>query len=323
MFVSCYDVPIPIGKMNWTRPNLDRGTLVEAVVKVPDMFVGPLPHRHRGHLLFPVGTFKDWWDTRLLRYACEELKCDVKLLRQLESDEAPILKEFGELMTQLSSTENEELGRIWKIFGLRLTGKFGQHRQRTEIAHISEIKDQTGYYPIDEQEIYHERTVYMDGNKSPYIKPAVNMRIRSEAQLRHLKYLLKAKHVYYCDTDSVYTDTIQPAGVHPGELRQIDFAKRAYFIGCKFYGYINREGLLKQKTSGFRDTELTEGDFKKLLRGEELPKTYETMSNWREILRGKGVTLVQSPRQLKEPEFQNRLAMGLETYPVKLKERIK
>lgn len=323
MFMSCYDTPIPIGKMGWCRPNIDKGVLAEAKVHIPDsMHIGPLPYRdpnRQNHLIYPVGDIKGWWDMVLLRNAVK-LGCDVTLLRQLDGAEAPILDDFGKMVGKLGDLSNAEMGKLWKIFGLRLTGKFGQHRLRTEIRHISDIEDQTGWYPIDASEIYQETTTYQTGNRSPYIKPAVNMRIRSEASVRHLNLLLKAKDPYYSDTDSIYTTVPQEVGTIPGTLRQIDFAQKGWFIGTKFYGYVNKAGILKQKTAGFRDFHLTEEDFNKLLVGKDVAGTFVTMGNWREILKGKGVERLNHSHTFSEKPLNNRIMDGIKTRPIKLPE---
>ena len=324
MYLSCYDVPVPIGKMMWTANNLDEGTITNAWVKVPDVQIGPLPKRWKGRLIFPVGTYRGWWDSRELQFACNYLGVDCKVLRQLKCDEEPILKGFGEYISELSEGANPDLGKIWKLFGLRLCGKFGQHRFRTEVTHISDIEDFTGYYPIDSSEIYHERIVKLEGNRSPYIKPAINMRIRSEARIRHLKYMMQAGNVFYCDTDSVYTTTVMPTGDEPGDLHLLDTAQRAYFIKLKLYGYINKWGLLKQISSGYSEFKLCEYDFQKLLEGKEIEGTYKVMGSWRESLEGQGVKMRSNElTPVSRMRFENRVKEGLETLPIKLEEKEK
>jgi len=318
MFVSCYDVPMPTGKMHWIKPNLDQGTLAEAKVKIPDMKIGPLPYRFRGRLTFPVGEFKSWWDITELRNAAEKYGVDITLTRQLECSEEPVLKEFGEVLGALRKVSNVEMGRIWKIFGLRLSGKFGQHRSRTIVKHITEIENLCGYVPMEASETYHERTTSSNGHRSPYVKPALNMRVRSEARVRHLDYLSSVKTLYYCDTDSVHTNEEMSLGPDVGELHLVGVAQKAYYIGCKFYGYVDEKGTLRQRTAGFSDYELTEYDLKKLLEGQEIEHDFERLESWREILKGRGVNMASIPRRLKSPPFPNRVVDGLDTYPIKL-----
>lgn len=318
MFMSCYDIPVPVGKMTWRNPKVDNGVLAEAVVKVPDMLIGPLPYRHEGRLIFPIGEFKGWWDMVELRNAVK-LGVDIKLIRQLEGSEEPVLKPFGEFIDSLSRGCNTDMARIWKLFGLRLSGKFGQHRIKTEIKHVKDVKEDE-YNPLDRSEIYHEVLAKTNQHKSPYIKPAINMRIRAEARVRHLNRMLEARDVYYCDTDSIYTTKELELGDNPGDLGYVDFAKRAYFINGKFYGYVNSEGILRQKTAGYRDYQLTEFDFKRILKGEEIPVTFKRIGDWKSVLREMGVKMEDRRFTYKQPEFTNRV-MGEElTSPIKLQD---
>ena len=327
MFMSCYDVPVPIGKLLWAVPNIDRGTLAYAKVKIPkDFYIGPLPYRDADprRLLFPVGELKErWWDTRLLKFATE-LGCDLKIIKQLRADEEPVLKNFGEYVYSLRMSDSSEAkSRLWKLFGLRLSGKFGQSRWQSRILHADNIKDYTGSYPIDENEEYHEFQVYMKGHRTPYIKPAISMRIRSEASIRHTKLLLEALrkgNIYYCDTDSVVCDTDLPTGKDLGDLKLVNRAVKGYFIQPKFYGYITNLGVLHQVTAGFRDFRLDEEDFKNLLNGKKsVEDSYLGLTNWRKILGGKQVARESRHRKI-SPKlgFRNRRLVKGNTKPIHL-----
>lgn len=317
MYTSCYDTPVPVSKMNWIAPRMDRGTLAEARVSVPkDMFIGPLPYRILGRLIFPVGVFKGWWDMCELRNAAK-LGVDITLVRQLECEELPILKEFGDYVSQLRKVEQEST--IWKLLGLRLSGKFGQSRIRSEIRQVEEIEELEGWTPIDKDETYYERQIYVGGKKSPYIKPAISMRVRAEARVRHLAYMNEAKDVYYCDTDSVHTTSILPIGSEAGQLQLTDIAERAYFIRCKLYGYINDKKQLIQRSAGFRDFKLLERDFAELLAGGTVVQSFQSPGDWKGIMKGKGVQLINRHRSVKsEVEFENRKSIGLDTEPLSL-----
>lgn len=321
MYTSCYDVPVPVGELEWTPSKDLVGTLAEAKVKVPDNFqIGPLPYREsklEGHLIFPIGEFQGWYDVRELKNAVR-LGCDVQVVRQLKGEERPVLKAFGEYVTQLRLHSNEDMGRIWKLFGIRLSGKFGQHRERMDIVHIEEIEDLTGYVPLDEKEVFHSKVITQTGSKSPYIKAAINMRIRAEARNRHLSVLL-GTDPYYCDTDSVFTNMKLPTGIYPGQLQKLDLAKRGYFIHCKFYGYVTRRGVFKQKASGYRDFKLSEYEFKKLLEGKELSCTFQSMPGWIDILSKGSLQMIDRHRTARSNlEFSNRIQGGLETYPIRV-----
>ena len=325
MYTSCYDTAVPVGKLCWDRINIDTGTLAEAFVKVPTHFtVGPLPFRLHGRLIFPVGEFKGWWDLKELRYAIS-LGCDVSIKRQLTADEAPVLAEFGAKVSELRTSANFEMSKVWKLMGLRLCGKFGQHRTSTVIKHVKDIKDFTGFYPIDSNEIYHEAVVHLDGRKSPYIRAAINMRIRSEARMRHLNLMLQASQfgdVFYCDNDSIFTNVEMPTSEEQGSLQELDFAQRLYLIRCKMYGYVDVLDKLRQKTAGFSDEKLTEADFQKVIDGGELTIQSRTIGDWKNILAGHGVQLIQTPRKVCGPEsIDNRVFEGTGTRPIILGKR--
>jgi len=325
MFMSCYDVPVPVGKLLWTTPNIDTGTLARARVKVPTSFyIGPLPVRYRGRLTFPVGELPPcWWDTRWLQFAAG-LGCDISILQQLRADEEPILKDFAEDTYSLRVNSTKEIeSRLWKLFGLRLSGKFGQSRWQSRIVHTNEIKDYTGSYPMDANEEYHEFTEYISGHKAPYIKPAISMRIRSEAGIRHTKLLLEALsrgEIYYCDTDSIATNATLPIGKGLGELQLVNKALRGYFIQCKFYGYVSPMGVLHQTSAGFRDFRLDEEDFKRLLEGRKVDEGfYLSLSNWREVLKKAAVRKVNRHRKISGIlGFKTRRQLGKDTRPLVL-----
>lgn len=327
MYTSCYDIQVPIGKMMWSTPNLDTGTLARAKVKVPlDSIIGPLPYRHHGRLIYPVGEFEGWWDTRLLDFVVTYCGVDLSIVSQLRADEEPILKTFGEYVQSISEGVNDQESRVWKLFALRLSGKFGQHRTSTEIKHITDIEEMDGWSPIDKEETYHERTVHLNGHRSPYIKPAINMRIRAEASRRHLAFMLRAgpENVYYCDTDSVYTTSKLPVGKQPGQLRLLDHAVRGYFIRPKLYGYVTADSTgkemakMKQRASGFHDFKLGESDFERLLRGEGIQNNFRSLGNWKMVLRGEDIRLIERQRIARSIEFDNRIVDGRETRPIRL-----
>jgi len=325
MFMSCYDVPVPIGKLLWTTPNIDTGTLARARVKVPTSFyIGPLPVRYRGRLTFPVGDLPPgWWDTSWLRFAAE-LGCDISILQQLRADEEPILKDFAEDTYRFRVNSTKEIeSRLWKLFGLRLSGKFGQSRWQSRIVHADEIKDYTGSHPLDANEEYHEFTEYISGHRAPYIKPAISMRIRSEAGIRHTKLLLEALSrgdLYYGDTDSIVTSATLPIGKGLGELQLVNKALRGYFIQCKFYGYVSPMGVLHQTSAGFRDFRLDEEDFEKLLDGKTVDEGfYLSLSNWREVLKKAAVRKINRHRTISSTlGFRNRRQLGKDTKPLRL-----
>jgi len=340
MYVSCYDTEIPVGEMTFLNKrdiSMDRGTLAFAKVHVPeDWFMGPLPFHIGTSLLFPVGKFEGWWDMKELRYA-EGLGIKVDLQMQLECEEAPVLEPFGQMMIALrrkaSLDENFELTRLWKALGVQLVGKFAQNTRRTKIKHIStfnSVKEMEGWTFLDSDEQYLEGDRVLNNALRKHLlktlKPAVAMRIRAEARIRHHKEMMVAQAqvgtdgLFYCDTDSVYTNATLEIGEFAGQLQEIGKATRAYFIMRKFYGFVTPEGVLRQRSSGFSGYKLTEKQFSSLLGGEELrivtPGTILTSPS--DLIRGNPTTSIHKERNIRTSTTQNREIVGMTTKPIKL-----
>ena len=315
MYVSCYDTPVPIGKMFWTKKNIDKGTIAEATVQVPkDWYIGPLPYRREGRLIFPVGEITSVWDIKELQNAVR-LGCDLIIRRQMIADEEPVLAEFGKYVLSLRSQGKQE---FWKMFGLSLSGKFGQGRWRDTVKHIEDIKDdRTDWTPLDKDELYFIKKEYSSG-RLPYIKPAVAMRVRAEARIRHLRSLLQAKElgdIFYCDTDSVYTTSKIETKGQPGELTLFGKASRGYFIRQKLYALV-QNGRLKQTSAGYSDLKLSEDDFRKILEGEEVRVVEENLPNFKEVLKAGEVELLTHVRKIKKDQGSSRVSEGMDTRPI-------
>ena len=320
MFVSCYDSPVPIGKMQWIKPDIDRGTIVEASVKVPkDLYIGPLPYRRPSGLIFPTGEFSGWWDTTELRYATSlGVGVEYILRRQLCCEEEPILKEFKDKVVPLRAKDTVD---IWKLFGLSVSGKFGQSRWRNIIKHHTEIQDFQGCMPLDSEERYFQFPQYIGGN-APYIKPAISMRVRSTARVRHLEMLLDALSrgdIYYCDNDSIFTSAILPTSTKVGDLSYIGKATRGYFIRPKLYALVYGDRLT-QRSAGYSDTKLLEKDFQDLLNGKEIILEQPRLPSIRDLVEGK-IFLSSTSRTLTGDWGSSRISMGDTTEPIHIKEK--
>ncbi len=322
MYTSCYDVPVPVGELRWDRPNLETASLVEAKVKIPrDCYIGPLPYRDKtGRLLFPRGELPPtWWDARELRNAVEKFGVDVSIRRALRADEEPILEGFGRYMSYLRNDINSPLARYWKLFGVAPSGKFGQSRWRDVTRHVTQVRNFRGAVPIDRDELYFRSIEYVKG-KSPYIKPALTMRIRAEARIRHLDYLIEAKqngNIYYCDTDSVFCDHQFPTTEKPkpGELTYLGKIERGYFIRQKLYGLVIN-GQLIQKSAGYSDLKLSEEDFRRLLDGSTVELEVNDLPDYRQVLTSGDLELIKSKRRISAAFLPNREEIGNDSLPI-------
>jgi len=316
MYVSCYNTPVPVGKLKWTKAGAEIGGLAEAKVKIPkDLYIGPLPVRIGDRLCFPVGEINKptWWDTRELLFAAENFGVDITIRRQLAAREEPVLAEFGKFVGNLRGTKQDE---YWKMFGLAVSGKFGQSRWRDVIKHYRDIEDYTNWCPINKDEIYFSNKEYI--KRSPYIRTAIAMRIRAEARIRHLSIIKEAYSkgdIFYGDTDSIFTTSEMPSGDKVGELTYIGTAERGYFIKQKLYALIE-EGVMRQKSAGYSDLNLQEEDFKDLLKGKEIQIESHTLSSFRNILQEKEVQFIEGWRKVKGSNSDNRVALENDTRPL-------
>lgn len=319
MYTSCYDVPVPIGEMRWVRPDIDNGTLAEATVKIPkDLYIGPLPYRDKGRLTFPVGEPPtSWWDLRELRNAVKNHGVDITIRRQLAADEEPVLDAFGKFINKLRG--ESELSRYWKLFGVSPSGKFGQSRWRDITRYVTEVPNFRGAVPIDKDELYFRNMEYIKG-RSPYIKPAITMRIRAEARIRHLNYLLEAKKhgdIHYGDTDSVFCHHRFPINENPmsGELAYLGKADRGYFIRQKLYGLIT-DGVMTQRSAGYSDLKLSEEDFQKLLKGDKVEFMDGELPDYRRLLSGGDLKRIEGKRSISSSFLPNRIEDGDDSRPI-------
>jgi len=327
MFVSCYDTPVPIGKMNWRFPRMDKGVIARAEVKIPEsMTIGPLPLYLNGRLIFPTGEFEGWWDMVELRYA-KEIGCKVKLVAQLEGEEEAVLSSFGKMICNLRSEASPELGKIWKQLGILLTGKFAQSRPQTTVRHILEIQEdeRDGWEPLSIDSPYFIGNRKKQMNRSA--RPAITMRVRATARVKHHRILMEVLKqggsLYYCDTDSVFCSQgiDLPVGENPGELKHEGDATRGYFLMNKFYAIVDTKGRLWQKSAGFRDLLLKEEELKILLDGEsvKVKGKSKSLSSLKEIVRSGDIRRDNLKTVVRQPYAnQNRTIDGLNTYPYQL-----
>ena len=240
---------------NWLE-NHEGGGVVQCTVRVPKQHIPPLPVK-MGKLAFPCGIIKGTWTYMELESAIKECGCEI-----LEYDLGlhffemqPIFRDFIDTMytlkEQASIDGNESLRTFAKLLQNCGYGYTGMRRD-----------DKTSFLPIDKWEEHihdavtvNEKLGYIEiptEVKADYIQVQVASYVTSYARLELLKALRMADtrgQVFYCDTDSIVTDTPLPDEiVHNTRLGAFKLESqplKAIFLKPKVYAEIieNKEGV--------------------------------------------------------------------------------
>lgn len=209
---SWYETEAP----DWSLEGAARVTLT-----IPACAIGPLPVRapETGELLFPIGEVTGAWCYPEIRAALE---------RGARLDRVHWALEFSETCDPFSSyvadcyarrlrakAAGDELGSIfWKLVLNSLYGKFAQS------SGILTIKNDT------------EFTIPTTGRNANVIWSAY---VTSYARVELLGLLEKTANPYYCDTDSVFSDTQFETSTDLGGLKLEGEYDRTLFKGNKIY----------------------------------------------------------------------------------------
>lgn len=304
-YIDAMDVNVPVGDLRWvSRPKLERGSLAYAEVDVPkDWFISPLGKRinllGKTRPVFPVGRWKSWYDMQELRYA-DSLGVGIKILRQLETEEEPILAAFRDKLLHLISMCPYSMRTLMKAIGVQLIGKLCQLNPRTWITHIDKITDFEGYTPLEETETYWEGPRKVNKGLKKHLdwslKPLISGRVYATARMRHYNYIQEAldkvgsEGIFYFNTDSIATtaDLSAFVGTESGQLKMVWELERAYFLNLNFYGGVDSFGKMRQKISGYNGSSFREADFLTLLRGGTIQKKMGKLSfpSTKDVLEG-------------------------------------
>lgn len=202
---------------NWLENKFGMG-FIHAEVYIPPQHIPPLPVK-MGKLVFPTGRVHGSWTFHELEYAVKE--CGVEVIEVFEvclfKNTYPVFKnfilEFYQMKEQATIDKNESLRTFSKLIQNVGYGYTGMSRDKTQIQAIEKLDD----YDINQVKFINEELGYIEVDsdiKSEYIQVQIASYVTSFARLELLKALRLASqngNVYYCDTDSIVTDTPLPA----------------------------------------------------------------------------------------------------------------
>ena len=262
-YVMCEDLPVEyVGESRRLRD--DYFGFVAAEVIVPETYIPILPVRQE-KLFFPVGRLKAVWTNQELLVA-ENLGCKIqRITKGVYFKTAPILREFVSKLYQLKKTAGEPTRTIAKYLLNSFYGKFGQAPVKR--MYTTEFDAPAKAWPIVHPDgtpsgfAYHERT-----SNAAYLLPHISSAVTSKARLHLLSKL--NEHIYYCDTDSVFTTDVMPTSKELGEWSLVGEGECRFWQPklYKFKGEWKAKGLdRKQSIDAFVD-----GDINRVIRRKSI-----------------------------------------------------
>jgi hypothetical protein len=243
-------------------------------------FFGYLPYRHKGKLLFPVGTFTGWYNFNELRFAISQGVVKIKKVYEIVYSE-PMDTPFDNFVTDIYKKRKETTSELQKLF-LKLLmnslyGKFGQ-KIKSEIIYIKDIDKQ--FKEIQEyqrKKILIKIIPFNSHRKDCHIEiktkksflyhsiPVFSSYITSFARVELLKLLIKYKKSgpLYCDTDSIFFKN-DPEIKNSDEIGR--FKKENKIVteirGLKNYSYIGESRSIFDCIKGIpKNAEKKEGKY--------------------------------------------------------------
>jgi hypothetical protein len=257
-------------------------------VRVPeDMYIPPLPVKRNDRLIFPVGEFKGYWTKYELEYS-RSLGCEI--LEYYEgcafSNAGPIFKNFIETLYKMRLEAKEKDDNVtqmtMKLLMNSCYGRMGINKERSKII----IDDGTfnKVKLIAEIDITENSSIRLsekpERSRTMFSNPAIACFVTSYARVFLHKNMrdVGVKHVYYCDTDSLFTDKPMSLGKELGAMKLEYKCKSACFLLPKTYvneGIIEEDGKekpMKLTMKGFDYKNIrnafTMADFVDYLNGE-------------------------------------------------------
>jgi len=251
-------------------------------VKVPDMYIPPLPFHHEGKLIFPTGTFSSYYThvelRNAMKYGVEILEVGEQLIykKTIKLFETFVLQHYDE-RNKLKALKNP-LEVMEKNVMNNLYGKFSfNYRISSEIIPAHKFKyDMLTDDTVNIQPICDDKFVSLekkDNDPPIYSFPILSAYITSYARITMFKFLNNPKlknKIIATDTDSIFLKDYDGEIETSNELGAMKLedgypVEKAIFIRPKMY-FSN-----KPKCKGVKfDKELGEQQFDDILKGKKI-----------------------------------------------------
>ena len=300
--------------------------IVEATVDIPKQDICPLPILISDKLIFPYGRVRFKWCTEELIYAMENF--NVKLVKvhkliEWKNKCKPFTNFIDKFYKLKKENKGNAKGTVGKLILNSLYGKFGMKEEREEYISKEKFEEAKGLFKeefeltkelFEETKIKRElkilgKTFYVSEEQfwADYILVHIAAHISSYARLELLKKMKELKDkgytVYYCDTDSIFTDC-PPEGFGNVDDKELGFwslereIEEAIFIAAKTYSFITKEGKEKTKMKGV---------FKEyMLKFEAMKKVFESGVLFKHVFSSKRVpTILKQLKNDKKIDFED------------------
>lgn len=290
----------------------DKLGIYNVEVYIPEnVYLPPLPFREEktGKVLFPVGKFETW-----------ATNVELNLLNDIQGAEFKVIKgyywenhtkPFNDYIDYWYNIKQNSSGAMREIAKKHLNclyGKLGQKRNFKQISFKapSDIEtmieknytliwmsntDMTSENIIVDPE-KNQIWVYDEPSHVPYSYVHIALFVTSYARA-HLYNIMKKildrnGNIYYCDTDSIFTDILLETGDNLGELGQEnnDKISKAVFVSPKLYSYVENEKN-KTKAKGCNSEGFTFDNMMEILHGEIYTSKKEGLIGFMEAVKRK------------------------------------
>lgn len=234
-----------------------------------------LPVKLDNKLIFGVGTSKGVYCSAEIEKAVEYgYKIKYKKVYNFK-DEDYIFRGYVDYFYNIKSNSKRGSAQynISKLYLNSLYGKFGQ-RPNKDMYIFNPSKEwvkrnfrEFECLNFDTFEIWKKE--YIFPNK--WVNISLMIFITAYARLELFKIFERVgfEHVYYCDTDSVFTDVLLDTSNDLGALKLEDTIEEAIFLRPKVYSYKNDSEEICIKAKGMKTEMLSYEDFKTALNNED------------------------------------------------------
>lgn len=255
--------------------------LVNASVRIPEMYLPPLPFKHRNRVFFPVGEWKSWFtapDIELLRSTGGVID---KVHEVLHFEPMHDLRDYVLTLYEMRRTTKDPFEKaMLKLLLNSLYGKFAESEEKLELLLNPETLECTHDVPCVDNACIEELFpgAYLRHNSVPrdHAHVIMSSHITSNSRSHLYHFLNQCNRLFYTDTDSLVTKQTFPNSDKLGDLKYEGHINKATFLAPKLY---IRDGKVKAK--GFSN--MTEEKFLSLLNGERVD--YLRMARIRENFR--------------------------------------